>query len=42
MSEEISVDYVGTEEQKADVLTKALPAPSHRRMVEMLGMIDIN
>lgn len=42
MSEEISVDYVGTEEQKADVLTKALPAPSHRRMVEMLGMIDMN
>ena len=37
-SREISLSYIRTNEMPADVLTKALPAPTHKTCLKLMGM----
>lgn len=38
---EVSLRYVATEENLADILTRPLPAPLHHKHVAALGLADI-
>ena len=37
----VRISYVKTTEQVADILTKGLPKPSHRKFTEMMGIQEI-
>ena len=37
-SNEIEIIHCASEENRADIFTKALPAPAHRRSLELLNM----